>query len=237
VAKKSRTPPPPRKVQSPQQRRQERAGLTDRQKLWILSGFAGLGLVGVAVAVTLIASSRGASANDKGVAQLLAKAGCSYKIYPATSQAHLASLKSKIPKYNSFPASNGPHYYQPAPWGNYSDTVPQIVGVHNLEHGGILIEWGNKVPQADRDAIDAFYGESSNGMLVFPYPPLGKRIALIAWTADLKRLSSNRTKGYHGEGRVAICTHFDETAFKTFQSRFRAKGPERFPLSALKPGA
>lgn len=237
MAKKSRTPPPPRKVQAPKQRREERTGLrlSDQHKLWILGGIAALGLVGVAVAVALVAT-KGGGANDKGVAPALAKAGCTYHVYPATSQAHLGSLKAKIPKYNSFPASNGPHYYQPAPWGNYTDTVPQIVAVHNLEHGGMLIEWGKQVSKADRDQIDAFYSSDPRGLLFFPYPPLGKRIALVAWTADLGRLSSDRTKGYHGEGRVSICTHFDQTALKTFRDHFRAKGPERFPLSALQPG-
>jgi hypothetical protein len=236
VAKKSRTPPPPRKVQAPKQRREERSGLQDRHKLWLLGGVAALGLVGLAVAIALVAS-KGGGANDKGVAQALAKAGCTYRVYPATSQNHLGSLKDKIPKYNSFPASNGPHYYQPAPWGNYTDTVPQIVAVHNLEHGGMLIEYGKLVSKADKDRIDAFYNTDPRGMLIFPYPPLRKRIALVAWTADLGKLSSDRSKGYHGEGRVSICTHFDESAAKTFRDHFRAKGPERYPLSALKPGS
>ncbi len=236
MAKKSRTPPPPRKVQAPKQRRDEHSGLSDRHKLWALVGVAALGLVGLAVAIVLVAS-KGGGANDKGVGQALAKAGCTYRVYPATSQAHLGSLKAKTPKYNSFPPSNGPHYGQPAPWRDYTDPVPPIVAVHNLEHGGMLFEYGNKVPQAEKDKIDAFYNSDPRGLLVFPYPPLGKRLALVAWTADQGKLSSGRTKGYHGEGRVSICTRFDETAAKTFRDHFRAKGPERFPLSALKPGS
>jgi Protein of unknown function (DUF3105) len=235
VAKKARTPPPPRKVQAPRQRTEQRGGLSDRQKLWILSGVAGLGIVGVALAVVLFATAGGGGADDKGIAQALAKAGCTYHVYQATSQRHVTSVNSKV-KYNSFPASNGAHYFRPAPWGSYSDPVPQVVAVHNLEHGGMLIEYGPKVSTSDKDAIDAFYSADRNGMLVFPYPALGKRIAFVAWTADLDRLSSNRAKGYHGEGRVAICTRFDGDAAKAFQHAFRAKGPERFPLDALKPG-
>jgi hypothetical protein len=236
VAKKARTPAPPRKVQAPRQRTDPRGELSDQKKRWILLGVAALGLVGVAVAVALFATAGGGGgATDKGVAQALAKYGCTYHVYPATSQAHVTSLKAKV-KYNSFPASNGPHYYQPAPWGNYADPVPQIVSVHNLEHGGMLIEYGRKIPQADKDAIDAFYIPDKNGMLVFPNPALGKRIAFVAWTADLGKLSGNRSKGYHGEGRLSICTRFSSAAAKIFQKHFRGKGPERFPVSVLKPG-
>jgi len=234
VAKKARTPAPPRKVQAPRQRKDERSD-SDRRKLWILVGIAALGLVGLAVAIPLVAASGGGGATDEGVAAALAKGGCTYKVYPSTSQAHVTSLDAKV-KYNSFPASNGTHYYQPAPWGNYNDTVPQIVSVHNLEHGGMLIEYGNKVSKADKDAIDAFYNEDRDGMLVFPLPALGNKIAFVAWTADESKLSTSRSGGYHGEGRVAICTRFDGDAAATFRSHFRGKGPERFPLNALKPG-
>jgi hypothetical protein len=238
VAKKVRTPAPPRKVQAPQRRHDERAGLSDRQKIWFLGGFAALGVVGLIVAIAIFATAGGGGgggASDKGVAAALAKDGCTYHVYQAHSQQHLSSLNAK-PKYNSFPASNGPHYFNPAPWGNYADPVPQVVAVHNLEHGGMLIEYGNKISKADKDAIDAFYSESRNGMLVFPYPALGKRIAFVAWTADESKLAGSRTGGYHGEGRVAICTRFNGDAAKTFQSHFRGKGPERYPVSALEPG-
>lgn len=233
MAKKARTPAPPRKVQAPRQRKDERSD-SDRRKLWILGGIAALGLVGLAVAISLFATA-GGGANDKGVAAALANANCTYRVYPSTSQAHVTSLQAKI-KYNSFPASNGTHYYQPAPWGNYTDTVPQIVAVHNLEHGGMLIEYGNKVSKEDKDAIDAFYNDDRNAMLVFPLPALGSKIAFVAWTADESKLSTNRSGGYHGEGRVAICTRFDGDAAATFRSHFRGKGPERFPVSVLKPG-
>ena len=59
----------------------------------------------------------------------------------------------------------------------------------------------------------------------------------MAWTADAKKLSGDKAKGYHGEGRVALCTRFDEKAFETFKSHFRGKGPERFRVGDLRPGS
>ena len=47
---------------------------------------------------------------------------------------------------------------------------------------------------------------------------LGDKIALTAWT------------------QLATCTRFDEKAFSAFRDAFRGKGPERFPVSSLKPG-
>ena len=92
----------------------------------------------------------------------------------------------------------------------------------------MIIWWGDKVPPATVDKLHAFYNESPNGMLGTPYPKLGNKVAITAWTAP---------DGGTGEGRIAICTAFDEDAFKTFRDAFRGKGPERFPLDTLTPGA
>jgi hypothetical protein len=74
-------------------------------------------------------------------------------------------------------------------------------------------------------------------MLVAPLPKLGKKIALEVWTADQSKLPATNTSGYQGEGRLALCTSFDEKAFKSFRDAYRGKGPEHFPLSALAPGS
>jgi hypothetical protein len=235
VAKKSRTPPPPRRVQAPKQRGTKREARSDRKSRYLWWAGAATGVVAAVVAVSVLAT-RGGGANDAGVARTLRAEGCTYKVYPATSQQHVARLSAKV-KYNSFPPSNGPHYGVPAVFGNYSDPVPKLQAVHNLEHGAVNIEYGSGVRQADIEAINRFYDESPDGLLVFPYPPLKKRIALVAWTADLSKLQGRSASGgYHGEGRVAICKAFSEKAFKLFRDRFRALGPERYPLDVLAPG-
>ena len=109
-------------------------------------------------------------------------------------------------------------------WGFYTAPVPLLQAVHNLEHGGIEIEWGNKVPRSEIPKLRRFYNESSNAMLAFPL----SKIALVAWTQ--KAIET------HGQGRVAECTHFDRAAFRAFRDAFRGKGPERFPVDALRPG-
>lgn len=55
--------------------------------------------------------------------------------------------------YNSDPASSGPHYNDasaPAPWGVYTQEVPEEVFVHNEEHGGVIITYNPKLLAADQ---------------------------------------------------------------------------------------
>jgi hypothetical protein len=61
VAKKSRTPPPPRRVQVPQQRTASRSETEARKLVPYLVGFAALGIIGLIVAVFLISRSGGSS--------------------------------------------------------------------------------------------------------------------------------------------------------------------------------
>lgn len=220
--KKPRTPPPPRRVQAPQVRQDTRSPQDlDARHRAILYGVAGAGIVALVAVVLLVVLGGGAS-GAKAAAKALTAAGCQYKHYPAQPRLpHYETLTpSPPPSWNSFPPSSGRHYYQWVLWGDYTEPVPLIKEVHNLEHGGMIIQYGNKVSQGDIQKINAFWQKDPTAMLVAPLPKLGNKIALTAWT------------------QWAECTSFDEGAFKKFQSAFRYHGPESsvFPKSALQPG-
>ena len=51
-------------------------------------------------------------------------------------------------KYNSFPPTSGKHNPQPAIWNLYTQPVRSYTQVHNLEHGGIIVQYGDQVPAA-----------------------------------------------------------------------------------------
>lgn len=68
VAKKSRTPPPPRRVQVPKQRTVSRSETEARKLVPYLVGFAALGIVGLIVAIFLISRSSGSSSTPARVA-------------------------------------------------------------------------------------------------------------------------------------------------------------------------
>jgi len=228
LAKKSRTPPPPRRpVQAPQRRSSTSPQApTDRRRLLlpILFGISGIILVFVVIGVLTLFN--GGDSSEASAATALRAAGCTVQAAKASSRKHVTSLDAKI-KYNTTPPSNGSHYFSPAIWDFYTTPANPIQVVHNAEHGRVILWWGNKVPSSTVDKLHAFYNESPNGMLGTPYPALGNKVAITAWTAP---------SGGTGEGHVAVCTTFDEDAFKKFRDAFRGKGPERFPVDSLAPG-
>jgi len=230
VGKKTRTPPPPRPVQAPQRRKSGGSGSTDNRTKWLLIAFAASGVIGLAAVAAVIALASGGSSGSESasnVASTMEAAGCTFKTVKAKSREHTTSLDTKI-KYNTTPPSNGEHYYSPATWGFFETPADPIQVVHNEEHGGVIVWWGDKVPQSTVDELHNFYSSSPNGMIGTPYPSLGNKVALTAWTSP---------EGGEGEGRVAVCSSYDEKAFTTFRDAFRGKGPERFPLDTLTPGA
>jgi Protein of unknown function (DUF3105) len=179
-----------------------------------------------------------ASAPKPPSAALLARGGCVLRGFRSVGRVHVSGslpptayrihyvMTGPIGKnpngrtvtYNSFPPTSGPHYPQWTIWGLYRQPVLEIQTVHNLEHGGVVIQYGSKVPPETVAALRSFYQSSPNGMLLAPLPALGKKIALTAWTY------------------VMTCKRFDSTDFRAFRNTFRFKGPERFPASALAPG-
>jgi hypothetical protein len=219
MPKKARTPPPPRsRQQGPRKREQPRAPVWGDRRL--LVGGAAV-LVAIALIGITLASRGGggaSAASVKRAATALTAAGCTFRTYPSQGRNHVQSLEAKV-SYKSFPPTSGSHYSQPAVWNRYSQPLVLVQEVHNLEHGGVIIQYGDKAPRATVDELTAFYEASPNGMLLAPLPKLGSKIALTAWM------------------RLATCTRFSESAFKAFRDTFRGKGPEGFPVSALKPGS
>ena len=244
MAKKPRTPPPPRRVQAPKQRHTG-GGLTpERRKtiLWGAGGAVAIALV-VVLVVVFTGGKSGKSGNPQSVRSALAAAGCTLSTSGAAPAAqHISSFDTTV-KYTTYPPVSGKHYYIPAIWGNYNQAVDPRQAVHNEEHGGIVIWVGPDVPQAERKQISDFYDESPNAMLVTPiedatkgitYPkhaPPGPKIYLTAWTVEIKNGNI-----VNGKNVIATCPHFSLKAFRAFRDEFRGKAPERFPVSSLTPG-
>jgi hypothetical protein len=219
--KKPKTPPPPR-VQAPQMRASARSPqeLEARHRA-ILYAIAGSGVVALIAVIALVVVG-GGNGNAKAASKALAAAGCQYRHYPIQVRLpHYTTLNpSPPPHWNSFPPTSGRHYYQWVLWGDYTEPQPLIKEVHNLEHGGVIIQYGTKVPKSDITQINELWQKDPNAMLIAPLPKLGDKIALTSW------------------GQWAECTHFNKNAFSKFISAFRYHAPESgvFPKSALQPG-
>jgi len=93
------------------------------------------------------------------------------------------------PDYNSVPATSGWHFgqpYGPADWGIYEEALPDEVMLHNLEHGGIGVQYdcpeGCEALVAKlRESVDQVLNEGGK-VILSPYPGMDTRIALTAWT-------------------------------------------------------
>jgi hypothetical protein len=175
--------------------------------------------------------------SDTDVAKTMREAGFTYREVEARrnlrpGMRHVNSLPQGF-KYNTEPPTSGLHYPLTILWGMYDSPVNRLRTVHNLEHGGIVIHYGNKVPDRDIAQLSEFYQDDPNGIVIAPLPSLGNKISIAAWTFDLGRLNE---RGYEGEGRLALGTRFDENAFRTFVDEYRFKGPERFEPEDLVPG-
>ena len=225
MAKKVRTPPPRQRQQGPRRRDSRPAGRRPFQPLGLnkrglLAGIGAGVIVGVTILVVVLTRGGGGSTpvlNSTAIQQLSA-VGCIYRNYPSEGRSHVTSIGAKV-SYKTFPPTSGTHYYAPARWGLYSEPLVLVQEVHNLEHGGIIIQYGDKVPQTTVDKLASFYSSSPDAMLLAPLPKLGNKIALTAWT------------------RLATCSRFDEKAYAAFRDAFRGKGPEAFPVNALVPGS
>jgi len=229
--KKPRTPPPPRRVQAPKTRTgptrtSSRTASTSvpigeigaRQRA-ILYSVAGSGIVAL-IAVVLLVALGGGGSGAKAAITAIRNAGCQFRTYPALPRTphYLTLTPKKAPSWNSFPPSSGRHYYQPLIFGIYTEPVPEIRAVHNLEHGAVILQYGSKVASADVDRITAWYQKDANAVVVAPLPKLGDKVAMTAWT------------------RWAECTGFNQKAANGFRNAFRYHAPEHFPKSYLNPG-
>jgi hypothetical protein len=227
VADKPRTPPPPRRVQAPKARAGGDGDGGRRTTLLVLVAGA-VAVLAAAVAVGVFAFGGETASND----EVIAEAGCELETFPAQSRDHVEEPPEDF-EHNSFPPTSGPHHPVSAPWGIYDQPVDQLHVVHNLEHGGVVIQYGEGVPQSEIDAIAEWYRGDPNGLVVAPLPALESQIALGAWTQDVD--ARGRDQG-DGQGVLAKCERFDAAAFDAFLDEYGFRGPERFPRDQLRPG-
>jgi hypothetical protein len=207
-------------VQAPKQRSDPRKP-RDRRTLLYGLGIAGSGIVILAAVLAFVAFGGGGDSSSA-----VSSKDCIEHSYPGLAPQHLQDPDTKV-NYNSFPPSSGPHYQQPAPWGLYPEAIKQTILVHNLEHGGIIVQYGTVGEDTVKD-IESFYQDDPYGLVVAPYPKLGKKIALTAWNEPRYRAEGDFNDVDPGKGYVLTCTKFDSGAFADFRDTYRNKAGERY---------
>ena len=229
---------PPRTVQAPRRRDTKSSNPLAEVPRWVW--FVSVGVIAGVVLIGVILASGGSSTDAK--AAMLA-AGCTYKdVKPFPPKKDPTNYHADVPSlstptkglWSTSPPSAGGHYGLWAVWGFYRTPVNPRQVVHNEEHGAVVIWWGNKVPKSTVDQLESFYNQQPDGVFGTPYPALGDKIALTAWTGNPADYYRN---GNFGMGHIAVCSKFDQKAFDAFRSAYRGKGPEGIPLSADEPGS
>ena len=232
MARKDRTPTPPRRPQAPKRRTTPSAPRDAGRQRRLLAILAAAALIALAIVLGVVFLAGGD--DDDDLAATMQEAGCQLKTAPAVVGNHSAKLDATSnPKWNTDPPTSGPHYEVPAVYGEYDTPLKLAQVVHNLEHGAVFVLYGSKVPAATVQQLREFYNEDTTGMLLAPYPKLGAKIALGAWTVP----DDFEPGGANGTGYLATCSAFDEDAFSAFRDDLRFRGPERFPEDALRPGS
>ena len=94
---------------------------------------------------------------------------------------HIATAETPHEPYNSDPPASGPHLSYLAPWGVHTRPIPPELQVHNLEDGGVLVQYSCECPQIVVK-LRAIVQKYDRQVVLAPYPTMKSKIALTAWT-------------------------------------------------------
>jgi len=223
VAKKDRVPTPPKRpVQAPKAYHQERS--PRRTQLIFVIVAAAIVIGAAAVGIGFIMSGDDSSS----VVGTTGSGDCTLQTFDALEARHVEELPDDY-EYNSMPATSGLHNPTTAIWNLYDQPVPQINYVHNLEHGGIVVQYGSEVQAADIAALGDWYAQGTRGLIVARLDPdfeeedaaLADQIVATSWTHMLR------------------CGSFDEEQLDDFIADYRGPqgdAPEKFELDQLLQG-
>jgi uncharacterized protein DUF3105 len=149
---------------------------------------------------------------DAAVTAAATAVGCTTQSFPGEGRNHVAP--DKAPQYGQQPPTSGNHFQVPAKWGVYDKPLPDMLAVHNLDHGATIIYIGTKVPAAARQAIGDFWAASPPYVVVAPgvsqgFPANG--VVVTSWQ------------------RWLVCKDFTAkkvSAIKAYRDAYRGTGPE-----------
>lgn len=96
---------------------------------------------------------------------------------------HIQMANDPHVPYNSDPPTSGPHLPYIAPWGIHTAPIVKELQVHNLEDGGVMVQY--HCPTACPDLVARLtevVSRYETQVILAPYPGLRTRVALSAWT-------------------------------------------------------
>ncbi len=167
-----------------QERREEKRTATRRRRYLLIGG----GLAAVIAVVAVVVGARALQGPQPGEA------------VPGMGNLHLQSLDQPHAAYNSSPPTSGPHIELHAERQVSREPVAPEIQVHELEHGGIFINYNCAAYDGDCDTLINELAEiatARQGVFVAPYEDMESAIALTAWeridrldSVDRERISA-----------------------------------------------
>ncbi|HEX6903524.1 MAG TPA: DUF3105 domain-containing protein [Thermoanaerobaculia bacterium] len=127
---------------------------------------------------------------------------------PPAASFDLARLGGAAPPRGDLPPTSGPRQAWLADWGAHREPVPHEQQVHNLEHGGVILQYN--CPGGCPDVVERLeaLARERDFVLVAPYPWMKSRIALTAW------------------GRIEILDSLDEARIHAFLDAWAGRSHE-----------
>ncbi len=96
--------------------------------------------------------------------------------------AHIIESQMGQFTYNTSPPTSGPHLGSLADWGVHQEPIPNELQVHNLEDGGIMVQYSCNDGCPDLETqLRGIVERYDEGVILAPYPGMDTRIALTAW--------------------------------------------------------
>ncbi len=119
---------------------------------------------------------------------------------PSLGNRHITRNQIGLTNYNSNPPTSGPHFPSIARWGIHENPIPKELQVHNLEDGGVMVQYNCQTSSPDcRELVSklAQVVRQYKHAILAPYGNVSHRVALTAWTRidkfnefDEKRIAS-----------------------------------------------
>jgi hypothetical protein len=101
--------------------------------------------------------------------------------FPDQGNLHIQLETDTHVPYNSDPPTSGPHMPYVAPWGVHTEPVSKELQVHNLEDGGVVVQYNCECPDLVAK-LKAVVDRYDRHVILAPYPGMKHKIALTAWT-------------------------------------------------------
>jgi Protein of unknown function (DUF3105) len=143
---------------------QQMARQRRRRRRWLLRG---LGLCFVLAIVILAYRSLTTESPGRAV--------------PTLGNQHIASPDAPHLPYNTRPPTSGPHVDWLASWGVHRQPIPDEIQVHNLEDGGVVVQYNCRDCDELIAKLAAIVSRYPDKVVLAPYPTMDTRIALTAW--------------------------------------------------------